>query len=234
MKFCKVCGVSALSPLWQDTGVNQWHRCGACGSDSSEATYPQGHYTDDYLTSSLERTGGIEKAKEQVRSNIEWFGHYRDRCGGKDFIDVGCLEGAAMMVAADHGWSVHGFDVMEAARRPGCTTIHPYFAASLFPQCYDAVFCKDVLEHVEGWRGFLSELTAVTAKNGLLQLQSPRPMDTNSAPCYQPAHLFIVSPATLERAMRDLGFTVLDKRIWDGTDTGPAGQALLLHLTDKP
>jgi hypothetical protein len=155
MKWCKVCGVSALSPLWKDTGGNQWHRCGACGSDSSEATYPPDHYTDDYLVKSLERTGGIEAAKEYVRSNIEWFDHHKDKCGGLDFLDVGCLEGAAMMVAAEHGWRVHGFDVIEAARQPGCSTIHPYFAASLFPQVYHAVMCREVLEHVEGWRGFI-------------------------------------------------------------------------------
>jgi uncharacterized protein (DUF779 family) len=234
MKWCKVCGVSALTPLWKDYGGNQWHRCGACGSDSSEATYPPDHYTDEYLTSSLARTGGIEAAKEYVRSNIEWFDHHKDKCGGLDFLDVGCLEGAAMMVAAEHGWRVHGFDVIEAARQPGCSTIHPYFAASLFPQVYHAVMCREVLEHVEGWRGFLSELAAVTARNGILQLQTPRPMATNSPTCYQPAHLFIVSPAALERAVRDLGFTILDSRQWEGTDVGPAGQGWLLHLTDKP
>jgi hypothetical protein len=234
MFFCRVCGSSRLAPLWKDWGGNLWRRCTACGSDSSEATYPADHYTEKYLTDSLAKTGGLDAAKEQVRSNIEWLDHYKDKCGGLDFLDVGCLEGAALMVAGEHGWRVHGFDVMPAAAQPGCTTIHPYFAASLFPQLYHAILCKDVLEHVEGWRGFMSELTAVTHRNGIVQLQTPRPMDEPSTTCYQPAHLFIIAPAELERAVRDLGFTILDRRQWDGTETGPAGQALLLQLSDKP
>lgn len=234
MMFCRVCGVSKLRPLWKDMGGHLWRRCESCGSDSSEARYDPAMYDNGYLVESLKRTGGLDAAKEQVRSNIEWFDHYKTHCGGLDFLDVGCLEGAAMMVAQDHGWRVHGFDVIEEARQPGCSTIYPYFAASLFPQLYHAVLCKDVLEHVEGWRGFVSELTAVVHRNGILQLQTPRPMDEQSPTCYQPAHLFIISPNELERAMRDLGFTILDKRQWDGTDTGPAGQALLLQLTDKP
>jgi hypothetical protein len=234
MKWCKICGVCALKYLWSDAGRNLWFRCSTCGSDSSSAAYDPTHYSDTYLADALTKTGGFEAAKEQVRSNIEWFDHYKGHCGGLDFLDVGCLEGGAMAVAADHGWRVHGWDVMEAARRDGCTTIHPHFAASLFPQVYHAVLAKDVLEHVEGWRGFLSELTAVTARNGILQIQTPRPMDWNSPTCYQPAHLFVIYPAALERAVRDLGFTVLDRRQWDGTDTGPAGQALLLRLEDKP
>ncbi len=229
---CRVCDGGELVPLWVDAGGNQWSRCALCGSDTSSGDYPAALYTDEYLTGSLARTGGMDEARSQVRSLIEWFGHYRKECGGKDFLDVGCLEGAALDEAAAHDWSVHGWDRIAAAARPGCTTITPHFAAGFFPQQYHAVLCKDVIEHAPGWRGFLAELTAVTVPNGLLLIQTPRPMDRPDPTCYQPAHLFIVAPPVLERAAVASGFTVLDRREWEGTATGPAGQAWLLRKTD--
>ena len=229
---CRVCDSLESAPLWPDAGGNVWTACLLCGSNTSSARYDRGVYDDAYLHTSLERTGGMEAAKAEVRNLIEWFGHHAGECPDRSFLDVGCLEGAALDVAQAHGWSVHGFDVIPAAARPGCTTIHPYFAAGLFPQQYSAVLAKDVLEHVAGPRGFLSELAAATARNGLLLIQTPRPMGVYHPHAHQKSHLFIISPLALEMAVTSLGFRVLDKRHWGATETGPAGQAILLRKVD--
>lgn len=229
---CRVCDHPGLTPLWPDAGGNQWARCTACGSDTSTARYTPGMYSDAYLSDQLSATGGMDAAREQVRSLIEWFGHHAAECPNRSFLDVGCLEGGALDVAQAHGWSVHGWDCIPAAARPGCTTITPYFAAGFFPQQYSAVMCKDVLEHAPGVRAFLSELAAVTATGGLLLIQTPRP-DTFPHPAgYQPAHLFVINPPALEAAVTALGFRVLDRRQWEGTETGPAGFALLARKVD--
>lgn len=229
---CRICDGNEFLPLWTDTDGYDWRSCLLCGSHVSTTQYWASSYTDEYLTVSLEHTGGMDAAREQVRSLIEWFDHHRGECPTRDFLDVGCLEGAALDVAQEHDWSVHGFDVIPAAARPGCTTIHPYFAAGLFPQQYSAVMCKDVFEHVEGPRAFLSELAAVTARNGLLMIQTPRPMAYCHPHAYQKSHLFIIAPPALELAVTALGFRVIDKRTWAGTDSGPAGQALLCRKVD--
>jgi hypothetical protein len=39
LTYCRACGAGGLTPLWADYGGFQWHRCGGCGSDSSEAPY---------------------------------------------------------------------------------------------------------------------------------------------------------------------------------------------------
>jgi SAM-dependent methyltransferase len=228
MKACKVCGSGDHVNLWYDGGGNAWRRCLCCGSDSSEGNYPADLYRDGYVANEVASTGGPAAREDQVRSNCDWFPHYAHLVGGRDFLDVGCCDGAALRVMAALGWSVHGFDVTEDARQPGCTTIQPYFAASLFPREYHAILCREVLEHVEGPRGFLSELTAALVPGGLLQVQTPRPWHEPHAIPYQAGHLHLYSPVALELAVRHLGYSVLDRRFW------PYGQAWLLHLTNKP
>ena len=90
---CRICDSPESTPLWADTGGNIWRRCLLCGSDTSSVSYSAPHYSDEYLTSSLARTGGMDAAREQVRSLIEWFGHHKGGCPDRSFLDVGCLEG---------------------------------------------------------------------------------------------------------------------------------------------
>lgn len=227
MKFCRVCSSAEIAPLWKDFGGDQWWRCGGCNSDSSDSTFQASQYDQRYLSESLTMTGGMEAAKEQVRSNCSWFDNYAGK-PGRAFLDVGHLEGAALAVMQQGNWSVHGFDINPAAAVPGCTTIAPFFAAHFFPQRYDAILCKDVLEHVSGWRQLLVEMTAALNRDGLLQLQTPTPWHEPHGIPYQAAHLQLFSPKALESAVCRLGYTVLDRRFWD------MGQALLLRLTDKP
>lgn len=234
LKFCRVCTAAALSPLWKDDWGFHWSACSACGSQSSDAPYPAALYQRGYVAQEVAGTGGPEKREQEVLSNVDWFPHYQHLTTGRDFLDIGCCDGAAMRVAERFGYSVHGFDVTEDARQPGCTTIYPYFAASLFPRLFHFVLCREVLEHVPGWRGFLSELTAATERGGVVQIQTPRPVPELARYTHQLAHLQIVSPAVLERTVKELGYKVLDKREWPATETGPAGQAVLLHLADKP
>lgn len=229
---CRICDGDEFLPLWHDGDGYEWWACLLCGSHVSTARYNPAVYSDEYLTTALVHTGGMEKAKEQVRSLVEWLDHHKEGCVGHDLLDVGCLEGAMLAVGQEHGWSIHGWDKIPAAHRPGCTTITPYFAAGFFGQQFDAVTCKDVIEHVEGFRAFLSELAAVTARGGLLLIQTPRPMAHYHPHAHQKSHLFIISLPALELAVLSLGFRVLDKRHWTATETGPAGQAILLRKID--
>jgi len=184
-------------------------------------------YSAEWIAGEVAATGGEEKRRDSVRSNCDWFPHYKHMTGGGiDFLDVGCCDGAAMAEMAKIGYSVHGFDVIEGARREGCTTIHPFFSASLFPQQYHQVLCREVIEHVEGPRQFLTELVAATVRGGLLQIQTPRPCVQQERIAYQPHHLQIISPVKLELLCIEHGLRVLDRRQW-GT-----GIAFLMHKVD--
>lgn len=39
MKYCRLCGAGPLATTVADAALNQWYRCGGCGSDLSEAAY---------------------------------------------------------------------------------------------------------------------------------------------------------------------------------------------------
>lgn len=216
-----------MMPLpWGNDQVGNWSKCVVCGSDSSDLPYPDGLYNDEWVADEVNATGGMDARRLSVRSNCDWYPHYQNLCDGMDFLDVGCCDGAAMLEMASLGYRVHGFDVCKAAEQPGCTTISPFFAASLFPRQYDQVMCREVIEHVEGPRQFLVELVDVTKRGGLLQLQTPRPTNRDERIVYQRAHLQIYSPVMLERNFRELGLHVLDKRIW------ATGQCYLMRKID--
>lgn len=216
IRFCKACGGEELQPLWED-GEAPWLRCLACGSDSAARTYADvGHlYSADYIQAALDREGGLDNAVAAMRSNLDWFQDYRGKAPNNSFLDVGCCEGAALAGMQDRGWAVHGFDVIRPPYDGPHVTVAPHFSAALFPQQYAAVLCREVIEHVEGWRDLLTECHAATARDGLFQLQTPRPWHLQHPIPYQRYHLQLLSPAIVRYWLERLGFIVLDFRLWD-------------------
>lgn len=225
MTHCRACSEACLHYLWQDNQGGHWFRCLACGCDSSSNSYAETKnlYTADYLQ---QHHGGLTIDEEMLslRSNLDWFEDYKTDIEGRDFLDVGCCRGVAMMGMQQRGWSVHGFDVIPESAQPGCSTIAPQFQASLFPQKYHAVMCREVIEHVDHPMQMLTELANVTNKKGYLQLQTPRPTDptakdekgiaTNGIG-YQAAHICILSPQWVKYWLERLGFEIKDYRLWD-------------------
>ncbi len=215
---CKCCGEDALRPLWADKDGGPWHRCLACGSDSAERNYADVReiYNDAYLEHSLKSAGGtLEDCVAAMATNLDWFGHHAERCPNRDFLDIGCLEGAGLTGMAARGWSVHGFDVTKPPYYGPHVTVAPNFHAGLFPQQYSAVLCREVIEHVEGWRQLVTDAFAVTARGGLFQLQTPRPWHEPDPIPYQLAHLQVFAPMVLRYWLEHVGFTVADYRLWD-------------------
>jgi len=200
MTHCRACSEACLHYLWQDYQGGHWFRCLACGCDSSSNSYAETKklYNADYLQ---QHHGGITIDEEMLslRSNMDWFEDYKTDIEGRDFLDVGCCQ-------------------------PGCSTIAPQFQASLFPQKYHAVMCREVIEHVDHPMQMLTELANVTTKKGYLQLQTPRPTDPtvkdeNNVAMnkigYQVAHICILSPQWVKYWLERLGFEIKDYRLWD-------------------
>lgn len=216
MTHCKLCGEKTLTPLWKDYGGNQWFRCLFCASDSSEQTWEgvKAMYDANYIKNHHGLTT-YEAEAEQLKSNIGWFNDYKPEIAGRDFLDVGCTNGVAMTEMQNNGWSVHGFDIIPEAYREGCTTIAPAFSAGLFPMKYSAVMCREVIEHSPTPIQMLTELSYVTRKDGILQLQTPRPTPEVNPIGYQPAHLDLLSPMVIRYWLERLGFIIKDYWIWE-------------------
>ncbi len=98
---------------------------------------------------------------------------------GDKLLDIGCGRGVLIGVAQSLGWEVHGFDVTDTNRRlifENCgvevrvgerPTNH--FEASSF----DAIVCKDVLEHQSAPTDFLAELKDLLKPGGVIFLSFP-------------------------------------------------------------
>jgi 2-polyprenyl-3-methyl-5-hydroxy-6-metoxy-1,4-benzoquinol methylase len=161
------------------------------------------------------------RLREEVRSNCEWFGHYLDGLPNRDFLDVGCADGAALTVMQSMGWAVHGFDVFAPPYAGPHVTVGAVFSRWLFPLRYAAVMAREVVEHVPDPDRLLHELHGVACPGGLVQVQTPKPQAAHHPDTYQRPHLVILSPAHLRRMLDGAMLDVVDAREW------PEGQAYL-------
>lgn len=216
MTRCRVCHSTDTAPLPFEVPANEgrWVRCAACGSDTNSFDYDPGGYGNDYAGRHRAHIGGPEAARREVSSNCEWFGHHHTLTGN-DFLDVGCADGAALGYMAVLGWSVHGFDVAPPDYGGPHVTVAPAFNRWLFPRRYDAVMCREVLEHVECPRLLLAELHGVTLPGGLVQVQTPKPCERFYGHIYQSPHLFIASVPQLLRMLDEALLDVVESREWD-------------------
>ena len=220
---CRVCSRNELTLIGRsvDDSAN-WYRCMACGCDSSDVQIElayQAYQTQSYVDK--HRVAGKE---DPVSANVRWFEDYKPKVDGLDFLDVGHNDGQALMSMQTAGWRVHGFDVNPHANYGTHTTIAPIFTASLFPRQYNAVMCKDVIEHVDTWRMLLIELYKVVKRGGVLQLQTPRTSVCSDPVGYHLHHLQLFNVSTLELELRRVGFETLDRWLW-GDASRPFGQA---------
>ncbi len=214
---CRVCHSTDTTPLPfelpADCGV--WFRCKSCGSDTADAVYNPGWYAPTQSLEMIRLTGGIERCREMVRSNCDWFGHHHQLGDERTFLDVGCGDGAGLDVMQSLGWSVHGFDVTPPHYFGPHVTVAPVFHRWLFPRRYAAVLCREVLEHVECPELLLHELHGVCLPGGMVQVQTPIPLDHYHWIPYQSQHLFLASPTGLRQMLHTAMLDVLDERHWE-------------------
>lgn len=224
---CRLCR-SATVPVPFEVPASDgiWFRCAACGSDSSDNHYPDALYSPDYEASEVAGSGGREVRDASIRSNLDWFDHHHELGDDRTFLDVGCCDGAGLRGMAALGWSVHGFDVFPPSYMGPHVTVAPVFNRWLFPRRYAAILCREVLEHVPDPDLLLHELHGAAIPGGLVQVQTPQPIDRYHPIPYQRAHLFLASPRRLVRMLSAAMLDVVDSRIWTAPD-GAAGQAYL-------
>lgn len=212
---CRACHSPDLAPLPFDVpaSAGEWRRCRACGSDTATHGYDPATYDVAYMRTHA-GTDDAAVLQDQVRSNCEWFGHHAGDVPNRDFLDVGCADGAALTVMQGLGYSVHGFEVFEPPYMGPHVTTGKVFSRWLFPLRYGFVLCREVIEHVESPDRLLHELHGVTCPGGLVQVQTPKPLDRYDSIPYQRAHLVLIAPAHLRRMLAGAMLDVVDSREW--------------------
>jgi len=214
---CDTCGSADTRPLWLEPGgANQWHRCNACGCDTSEARYAREAYGAEYAAALLVGDcGSIDAGTWNHEHNAAFFDRHAPGKPGRTFLDVGCGAGVSLEVMRRRGWACVGWDVT-AEGRPAGTVVADAFTADQFARPFDALLCREVLEHVPDPRALLAELHAATAPGGVCQVTTPRPIDDGArVEVYQPAHLRAYAPDRLVAELTAAGFDVIESDVWE-------------------
>lgn len=96
----------------------------------------------------------------------------------KNFLDVGCGEGLALVEADSRGWSATGIDItdnrIEPAKKDGIKFINADLISSRFPGKYfDCAYMDSVLEHLTDPVAYLIELNRILKRNGVVYIGVP-------------------------------------------------------------
>lgn len=173
-----------------------------CGSDSNygriDADYSRypGHCKPD------------AELWRQLDHNVSLLTLYRGT--RRTFLDVGCCEGTALRRMASLGWDCHGWDVARQTDFDPFTIGERYVASGRL----DCVMCREVIEHCQSPHETFGELVASLKPQGVLQIQTPRPLITDSKIPYQTWHVAIISPLVLRGWADAAGLIVLDSLIY--------------------
>ncbi len=81
---------------------------------------------------------------------------------------------------------------------------------------FEAVLCREVLEHVDDGLDLLVNLQCATVKNGLCHITTPRPVeDPREIRVWQRHHLCIWAPEFLQKTLDELGWLTLENEQWE-------------------
>jgi SAM-dependent methyltransferase len=223
---CYLCHSPNVKPVPFTTAppYSEWVRCTSCGSDTAKRVYDPLWYGDDFSLAATAHAGGVEACRDAVKGNAAWFIKHAGKLP-RTFLDVGCGDGAMLMVMHQHGWSVHGWDVCVPHYDGPHITTSPVFHRWLFPMRYGFVNCREVIEHCPWPDLLLNEIREVCEPGGLVQVQTPVPVDTFDGGVYSVGHLFVASVDRMKLMLKNAGLTVLDELHWGGDRQ--AGQAYI-------
>ena len=233
---CRLCGSDNLVFVFRESDGSKFHECWRCSTCRLLQTVGQiAPFSPDYVDLAPEdlsdghrflQTRGKASAFSQWQTLLAAHGRQEGR-----LLDIGCGVGGFLDFAAAGGFEVYGYDASTAQaenarqRHPRvctATTIAAYESAlgSALP-AFDVVSMWDVFEHVRQPRLLLREIRERMAPTGFLFLSVPGggPIPAKVAlarlrgrpPGLIPwEHVFYYEPSSLQRLLRESGFTVVE------------------------
>ncbi|MEQ1796102.1 MAG: methyltransferase domain-containing protein [Nitrospira sp.] len=200
---CSVCGLVFLSPRPSSSKVEEYYRENYDGSYGA-------------AESSADRQPVFASVLAHV---LEW-----RRPPGR-LLDIGCGDGAFMMLCREAGWTCAGVEVSqgaaERARAKGLRVLAPADLGQSTASQFDVVTLVNVLETVTDPASIVRAMThqikpqgiiAVRVSNGLFHQRMRAPVRWCGAQYDQAFHLFSYSPNALRTLVESSGFEVLSLR----------------------
>jgi 2-polyprenyl-3-methyl-5-hydroxy-6-metoxy-1,4-benzoquinol methylase len=150
------------------------------------------------------------------------------------FLDVGCATGSLIERLGSLGWETEGVELCASSARYGRSqrglSIHTgTLQDARFPDArFSCVHASHLIEHLNDPSGFLREVHRVLIPGGFLILVTPNAAGLQArlfGAEWRSAiadHLYLFSPRTLGRLLRNAAFEVLRVRTWGGIAAGLA------------
>lgn len=138
---------------------------------------------------------------------------------GARLLDVGCGNGAYLLLARAAGWEVQGIDfdpVAVAAARESGLEVHLGGLEQLvgLGHQYDRITCSHVIEHVHEPTIWLRRMAELLLPSGALWIQTPNVRSTGHQVFGRfwrdldpPRHLSLLTPERLMNMLQDAGLT---------------------------
>ncbi len=225
---CVACGTALIQPLRK--GAFSYYVCGSCGTASMRPLPGDQEIVDHYRRKF--ESGNYELLRrfaseyqvvyrgflESVRRAFAEDGR---PLRGLSVLDVGCFTGEFLVLAADAGCDVRGFELQDEAvaiaqqrlgERVAKTDVHD---RGIDGQHYDAICLFGLIEHVRDPVGLLVRCRSLLRPGGRLFLQTPNRGSLLAGllgkywPPYSPVeHLHLFSQSALEKVLQDNGYSV--------------------------
>lgn len=206
--ICDVCS----SPLCYEvfSGFPTYYRCKACGSDTAEK-----HdfvYTSKYNDHILQLHDDEYMIKDHT-TNVDLLRQHVSE--GSAVLDVGSFKGFGMEALRRRKMVPYGFDVFEYLTKEKNVVVSASISHSLWSIKFDAIMCREVLEHVGNWQSCLLEMRLALKDKGVLMIQTPVPTNERHPIPHQQGHFRVFSHAALRKYVETIGFNITDAMVWD-------------------
>ncbi|MDE3117961.1 MAG: class I SAM-dependent methyltransferase [Nitrospirota bacterium] len=207
--------------------------CEGCGFAHQHPLPSEEEMTAYYATQFYETFSPADWLAKEAAEQSYWRIEHRDRLqaiaelagmSGGRLLDIGCGAGWLLAYAQEQGWEVLGVEPSHAAWQDASRRVpvllgtfpHPGIGAHV---PFDAVHCKQVLEHVRDPKAFLLEVHGVLKPGGLFAVEVPNdfnPLQRAARQCLDkapwwisPVHLNYFSFESLVGMLGECGFHVL-------------------------
>jgi SAM-dependent methyltransferase len=136
----------------------------------------------------------------------------------KNLLDIGTFNGFFVKYMREKGYEAYGVDFNEDAIRNGIDNynLQGYLsidAKNFEVEKYDCISAFEVIEHLEDPNQFLSDISSLLTKDGLLAISCPNnKMLWRVQVDYPPHHLSRFSPVSLRLMLEKHGFEILQHK----------------------
>ena len=211
--LCKKCGLEFVNPMPDDNYLKGLYQS-AMAPGSWSSSY--------YMTYIEERQARKKSYDRQYQARLRMIEKYQPEKGR--LLDLGCGAGFFLNSARERGWDCHGIDIVPefvqyANDSLGLAKVQCGSLEDLkYPENhFQVVMMWDLIEHLPHPTQALKSLRNMISPNGLIVLMTPNAKNAawvkkDWCGYLQDQHIYYFSAETLQRILREAGFTILSTK----------------------